>query len=137
MLFRTKTLWNTNAPVWEETFTSPYDNTIIQIVYQLYDDDMNPYYPPRRMGIAILNLQNVQPGVTHTQWLPLSPNLVGDSATGDIKVSVLIQFPKKFNYEEFLLILTGVILTTIGLIMGFYEWRNMNIEKPLCSLPIF
>ncbi len=63
------------------------DDTLTRVIFQLYDDDMNPYFPPRRMGIALIPFDDsLQPGKVQERWLDLQPNLEGDNVTGAVKV---------------------------------------------------
>ena len=103
-----------------------------EIVYQLYDDDVNPYFPPRRMGYAVLSLSGVPKDKTVTDWLPILPNADGDVVTGDIRASVYISKPKKPGFE-LMLLFAGIFLTSVSLGLGFYLWKSSKQQQPVIS----
>jgi len=128
-LYRTQTDWNTPDPRWEQTFAAPYDVSIPEVIFQLYDDDPNPYMPPRRMGYAAYDLSTMPTSQTMDTWLTLVPNMEGDYVSGQIHVTLYLTAPRKPGYE-LVLLFAGVFLTSVSLGLGFYVWRSQKTQKP-------
>jgi hypothetical protein len=90
----------------------------------MYDDDTNPNFPPRRMGVAEIDFTEVEQQSDDTpRWLPLQPNLEGDDVSGSIKVSIKISKNSMASWQ-FFVVAAGILITSVSLFMGFYTWRS-------------
>jgi len=123
-IFRTETIWNSIDPVWNEDFFSSLNSGTSSITYQIYDDNSNPSFPPRRMGYATLSLSNITTDVMFEAWLSLQPNLEGDTTSGSVQVSVLLFSPKQVNGFMLSLFIGGFLLTIVSVFCGVYLWKS-------------
>jgi len=128
--FRTNTIWNSKFPQWDQSFSILYDSSITTAIYQLYDENPNSYFPPRRMGYVTYDLTTLNQDDTITVWLTLLPNIQGDTVTGSIQVSLYLSSPTQPSYE-ILLLFAGIFLTSISLGIGFYIWRSGKKEEKI------
>jgi len=126
-LFRTDTLYNTPNPLWEETFSTDYDKSVYYVVFQMYDQ--NEYsYRDLKIGFAQVEVDVLDSDKRYEQWLPLNSNSNDNETSGQLKVALYISTQKQPSYELAILIV-GVLLTLVGLILGFYSWRNPSLRK--------
>lgn len=118
-MFRSQTVWNTKDPIFEETFQAKIDSSILRVVYQLYDDDMNPSFPSRRMGLVTLEIKEFEKDKLYEKWLELTPNLEGDPMSGKILVEWILKTSQQSSFG-LLILVTGIFLTSFSLLFGYY-----------------
>lgn len=99
------------------------DPSTVDITYVVYDNDNNPDYGPRRMGMVILQIQNLTSDQLVDSYFPLIPSSAGDTTSGSLHLTVLLSERKAPGYEV-IVIVVGLLLLVLSLVWGSYVWRK-------------
>jgi len=128
-LFRTDTQFNTPDPLWDETFTSDFDQSVYSVFFQMYDQ--NEYsFSDLRIGYVEVDVGSLDEDKRYVEWLTLNSNAGDNSTSGLLKVALYIAPAKQPGYEMALLIV-GIVLTFSSLFLGVYTWRLPSRQKKL------